>query len=188
MVSANVELIVIHTVTFGIVGILGGEVCSRIKYFFVRLEGAFNIDESSNVYNQRFASQVLRTQIAQHLRYGTEFSLSLLTLSPALTAELRPVKVSTLIRTAANHIRDDVRLVDDVGRLDDGRFILLFPHTPKDGAVIAAERVCRGVRDVLGAKDESVTCELYGVPEDIDAIRALADALSAPYEETGTEG
>lgn len=178
----NTQLILIHTITYGAVGILGGEMCGRIKYFFVRLENALNIDESSRVYNQRFVARVLRTQLGQHARYGSTFSIGVVMLSPRLTSELRPGKVTALVRTAADQIRNELRLVDEIGRLDDGRFVLLLPHTGKDGARVAADRVCRGVRDVLGARDESVTCELYGVPEDIAAITALADSIESPED------
>ena len=77
----------------------------------------------------------------------------------------------------ADHIRNDVRLVDDVGRLDDGRFVLVFPHTPKAGGEVAAARVRQGVRDLLGAKDESVEASVYGSEEDAGAIRALIDSF-----------
>ncbi len=174
----NLQMVIIYTVSYGIVGVLGGEMCSRIKYFFARLEDAFNIDEDSRVYNQQFLAQHLSGQLAQVARYDATFGLAIFTLSPNLTVDLRPAKVRSLVRTVANHIRDDVRLVDDVARLDDGRFVIVLPHTPKAGAVVASERVRAGVRDALGAKDESVAVEVYATPEDIDAITSLADSLS----------
>jgi GGDEF domain-containing protein len=186
------QLILVHTITYGIVGILGGEMCSRIKYFFARLENAFNIDEDSRVYNERFLGQVLAGQLAQHRRYGQLFSVGTLTLSPALTTELRPSKIVTLTRTVAAHMRDDVRLVDDVGRLSDGRFLFVYPHTSKEGAIVATERVRIGVRDVLGAKDESVTSTVLSVPEDLEEIQALLDDMQpsksgdAPQEPSGS--
>jgi GGDEF domain-containing protein len=182
MTPEVIQLVVIHTVTYGVIGILGGEICSRIKYYFARMEDAFNIDEDTRVYNQRFLGQLLLSQIGQFDRYRTEFSVGVITLSPNLTADLRPAKVTTVVRTVANHIRNDVRLIDDVGRLDDGRFVLVFPHTPKSGAEVAMNRVRTSVRDLLGAKDESVTAAVYGVPDDADALRMLADSLQPVHE------
>jgi GGDEF domain-containing protein len=184
-----IELVLLHTITYGVVGILGGEICSRIKYYFARFEDAFNIDEDSRVYNQRFLAQLLVNNLAQHRRYGTIFSIGVLTLSPNLTADLRASKVTTVVRTVANHIRNDVRLIDDVGRLDDGRFVLVFPHTPKEGGDVAMTRVRSAVRDLLGAKDESVAGVVYGVPDDADAVQALADSLQPEEQATAvTQG
>jgi GGDEF domain-containing protein len=171
------QLIVIRTVTYGFVGIIGGELCGRIKYFFARLEDSCSIDEHSRVYNQRFIAQSLSNHLGESARYGTVFSIAIIELASRLTADLRPSRVRSLVRSVADHMRNDVRLVDDVGRLDDGRFVLLFPHTPKDGAVVAATRVRAGVRDVLGAKDESVVLSIMGSIEDSADIQVLLDTI-----------
>lgn len=174
-------LLIIRIATFGLVGIVGGEICGRIKYFFAGLEDSCSIDENTRVYNQRFIGQLLLGNVSSFRRYGAPFSICLVELSPALTAGLRPGKADCLVRAVADHIRNDVRLVDDVGRLDDGRFLLLLPHTPKDGAEIASARVRAGIRDVVGARDDSVSATVLSATEDLDAIQALLDMV-APAE------
>lgn len=175
-----IEIVVVRAATFGMIGIGGGEICSRIKYFFARFEDGLSIDEHSRLYNQRFVCQLLETNLAESRRYGTEFSVATIALSPLLTSELRPAKARSLVRTVADHIRYDVRLIDDAGRLDDGRFILLLPHTSKTGGRVASDRVQIGVRNVLGAKDESVTVSLLGSTEDLDAIQTMLESLRKP--------
>ncbi len=175
--SEVLELIIIRVVTYGFVGVIGGELCGRIKYFFARLEDSCSIDEHTRVYNQRFITQMLSNSLAEAARYGTVFSIALVELAPCLTAELRQSRVRHLVRAVADHIRNDVRLVDDVGRLDDGRFVLVLPHTPKDGAVVAATRVRIGVRDLLGAKDDSVRATVLCTTDDVSEIQALVDAI-----------
>lgn len=180
-VSVDVlRLVLVRMGTYGLVGIVGGEICGRIKYFFVRLEDSLAIDEQSRVYNQRFVAQLLRSSLSTFQRYGAPFSVVVVALSPALTEALRPGKAAMLVRTVANTIRNDLRLVDEVGRLDDGRFLLVLPHTPKSGAEIAADRVRTGVRDAVGAKDDSVTALVMGAAEDTDEIRTLLDAIAPP--------
>jgi GGDEF domain-containing protein len=171
------QLLLVRSATFGLIGIVGGEICGRIKYFFARLEDSCSIDENSRVYNQRFVAQLLDNSLGSAERYGTQFSIVLLALAPVLTDGLRPARVRTLVRSVANHIRNDVRMIDDVGRLADGRFVLVLPHTPKQGAAIAGARVRAGVRELVGAKDESVTAIVYGSADDAAAIRALVDSL-----------
>lgn len=175
--SDVIQLILIRTCTYGLIGIIGGEICGRIKYFFARMEDTCSIDEHSRVYNERFIASVLANNLAAHRRYGSLFSIVVIELAPALTSDLRPSKASALVRAVADHVRNDVRLIDDVGRLDDGRFLLVLPHTPKEGAAVAGCRVRLGVRDLLGAKDESVTAQIYGVPDELGAIQELTDSL-----------
>lgn len=175
-------LVVLHMVTYGFVGIVGGEVCGRIKYVLAKLEGGVNIDEDTRVYNERFVGRLLETNLALHARYRLPFSIGLMTLAPALTSDLRPTRRKSMMRAVATHIREDVRLVDDVGRLDDGRFILLFPQTPKAGGGVAAERVSETVRNLLGARDESVSTRVLGAPEDLTEMQSLRDAILQAHE------
>lgn len=173
-------IIMVRVATYGIVGILGGEVCGRIKYVFAGLESRDTIDEVTQVYNQQFIAKLLVSHVAQHTRYGSEFSVAVLTIPPALLAELRPSKQRSILRGAANLVRNDVRMVDEVGRLDDGRFAVILPHTPRAGANIAAERVRKGLRDYLGARDESVTAQVLSMPEDIKAMYEIAGEEAPP--------
>ena len=85
-----------------------------------------------------------------------------------------------MLRAVATQIRGDVRLVDDVARLDDGRFLLVLPYTDKAGARIAADRVSQGVRRVLGKKGDSVSADVLGADEDLSAIKDLCGAAPTP--------
>lgn len=174
-------LLLTRFLTFGVVGLAGGELCGRIKYFMAELEGHATIDQWTRVYNQAHIHKLLSNAQGQFARYGTHYSVVTLTLSPSLTADLRPTKQRSVLRAVADHIRQDVRLVDDVARLDDGRFLMLLPQTPKEGALIAGERVRAGARDVLGAKDSSLSMMVLGTEEDSEALIALQGSL-APAE------
>ncbi|MBC7266268.1 MAG: diguanylate cyclase [Coriobacteriia bacterium] len=164
-------------VAFAVVGIVGGEVFGRIKYFLARVDGAIMLDEYTQVYNRKYCSQALRNAIGQYQRYQTPYSVALLSLSPALFAELRPSRQHSMLKSVANHLRSDIRLVDDVGYLGEGRFLVMLPNTPRAGAEIAADRLRAGVRDLLGAKDESVSATVLSVAEDPSAICELARSL-----------
>jgi GGDEF domain-containing protein len=176
--TGTVELVLVHGVTYGFIGIVGGELCGRLKYFFARSSESPSIDECSRVYNQQFMTKLLATALGSFERYQAPFSVIVLRLAPAVTSELRVRKASSLVRAVASHLRNDVRMIDDVGHLDDGSFMLLLPHTPKTGAMVAAERVRAGVRDIVGAKDESVTVEVMGAAEDTDDLRTMLSGLA----------
>ena len=44
---------------------------------------------------------------------------------PELFKDLRTSKQRSIVRGVANHIRNDIRLVDEAGRLEDGQFIVI---------------------------------------------------------------
>ena len=173
-------LVLVRTAAYGVVGILGGELCGRIKYLLARLEGGTNVDEETRLYNQAYFGRLLEANLGIHARYKTPFSIVLVTLAPALTSELKPSRRRSLLRAAANHIRNDVRLVDDVARLDDGTFVMVLPQTPRSGGSVAAGRVREGLRELLGAKDESVVARVLGVPEDLSELNSLRDSILGP--------
>ncbi len=171
------ELIAVRMAAYGLVGIVGGEVCGRIKYVLARLEGGGNIDEETGVYNEQYVAHVLSDSLALHARYKVPFSIALLTLSPALTSDLRPSRRRSLLRAVASNVRNGVRLVDDVGRSSDGTFVLVMPHTPKAGGKIAGDRVRKGLLELLGARDASVTVRVLAAPEDASELAGLLDTM-----------
>lgn len=180
LTTGDALVLVVRIATFGLVGIVGGEVCARIKYVFARYDDSNSIDEWSRVYNQRYAALSIERARERYARYGEPFVLVLIRLSNALTADLTPSRQRTLVRAVASHLRNDVRMVDEVSRLDDGRFCILLPHTPHAGGVVVMERVVAGVRRALGAKPESVLAECLGAAEDTFALSALTDDLRLP--------
>lgn len=184
-VSLDVAVMLLsRIVAYGIVGIIGGEVCSRIKYSLARMSGDATIDDVSRVYNQRFASRTLDAAHGRHARYGEPFSVVLITLSPSLMAGMRGSKQRHLIRSAASHIRSDIRMVDEVARLDDGRFFVLLPHTPRAGAEVVTERLATGLRSLMGARPEAVTAICLGADGDLVAIDSLRKTLqSSSYKD-----
>lgn len=172
---------------FGVIGILGGEVCGRVKYLFTTLEGASAIDEWSGVYNQRYAARQLGAAIARCRRYSEPFSVVLIELSSALMQDLKTSRQRGMVRGVANLLRNDVRMVDEVARLDDGRFILLLPHTPKPGGIVVAERIAPEIRRLMGARDEAVRTTVLGGVEDPAELDALDASIAPPLIESDQE-
>jgi GGDEF domain-containing protein len=173
------ELIVARMVAYALVGIVGAEVFARVKYLLARIESPGNLDSDTGLYNQTYVARLVETALGVHERYKTPFSIALVSLSPALTSELKPARRRTLVRAVASHIRNDVRLVDDVGRLVDGTFVMLLPHTPKTGGEIAGGRVRQSVRELLGARDEAVILRVLAAPEDATELERLRSSIAA---------
>lgn len=172
-----VGVVGLRVATYGIIGVLGGELCGRLKYVFARLERSDSIDDWSGVFNQRHIAGLIDSAAAQLDRYGAKYSLATITVDPATTSGLHPARVRKVIHSIANHIRNDIRLVDEVARLDDGSFLVLLPHTPKPGGEVVADRLRRGIITVVGAGSDSVSVRVLGGAEDASAIALLRESL-----------
>lgn len=163
---------------YGLVGVLGGEMSTRLRYLLADSEESSAVDEWSRVFNQRHALRELRKARGRCARYEETFSVVVITLSASLTAGMRPLRQRSLVRTAAEVLRNDVRTVDEVARLDDGRFLLLLPHTPADGAAVVAGRCGNNLRRALGASTPAVQLEFLGAPRDLARIDLLINTLA----------
>jgi GGDEF domain-containing protein len=181
LTSETLLLLATRVLIFGVVGILGGEACGRLRVFFTRATNGAIYDEWSQAFNQAYAYAALTKSIASFERYEQQFTVAVVTLAPSLTSDLGPQRVRNVVRGVAKHLRNDVRMVDEVSLLNDGRFLVLFPNTPVENAKTPATRLARGVRHLLGAKDESVTAQCLGPDNDLPALKALA-AQIAPDE------
>jgi hypothetical protein len=172
-------VMVAYTISaFGLVGIVGGDICGRVKYFFGRYGESASIDDWSHVYNQRKASELVENARARFGRYAEPFSAVLIVQAPSLFTGLRPTRQRALVRSVANHIRGDVRMVDEVARLNDGRFLVILPHTAREGGLVVTERLADGVRSVLGAKDELVSAVCLSAGDDDLELGSLAASIA----------
>ena len=174
-----------HLIAFGVVGVGVGEMCSQAKYRLTTLEGANAVDEWSRVFNQRWAHRALDASRSRYRRYNEPFPLVVVLVAHRVFDGLAPHARGPCARHG-DHIRADVRVVDEVARLDNGLFLVLLPHTPKSGGEVAARRLTKGTVSVLGARNESVSVRLLCVPDDAAAIDAFINSL-APLEQAGQE-
>jgi GGDEF domain-containing protein len=173
--TSDLAMIAYTIAAFGLVGIVGGDICGRVKYLFARYDQSATIDDWSLVYNQRRAAQLIENARQRFSRYGEPFSVIEIAPAPALLSGLRPTRQRAMVRSVANHIRGDVRMIDEVARLDDGRFLVILPHTARDGGLLVSERLVEGVCRTLGAEDELVSSRCYSAAEDeleIDSLEA----------------
>jgi GGDEF domain-containing protein len=187
--GADVAVGAFSIFAFGLVGIVGGEICGRVKYFFGRYEQTATIDEWSRVFNQRKAAQLIENARQRFSRYSEPFSVIVIEQSPTLLMGLRPTRQRALVRAVANHLRGDVRMVDEVARLDDGRFVVILPHTAREGGLVANERLAEGVRQTLGANEESVTVRCFAAAEnplEIESLQASIASEAGDYTESTT--
>ena len=186
--SGDVGMIAFSIAAFGLVGIVGGDLCGRVKYVIARYDESSTIDEWSRVYNQRRAAELLENARGRYARYGEPFSAIIITQSTALLSDLRPSRQRAMVRAVASYLRGDVRMVDEVARLDDGRFLVLLPHTPRAGGLVVAERLAEGVRRTLDESEESVSARCFSPDEDDAELGSLVANIAPRSEAYAASG
>lgn len=183
LTSDLLVMLTVRVLTYAIVGIVGGEICGRIKYVFARMEDTALVDHVTGVYNARYAGTAIGTGVGLYRRYQVPYSVVILTCGMHDAITDKPKRFRTTLRHLANHVRNDIRVVDDLAHLGEGVFAVLLPHTPLEGARVCAERVKTGAEDLLGADAKGIAIEVFSAATDGDALCDLGNRLTP---ESGT--
>ena len=168
------RLLLMRAATYGLVGIAGGEACTRIKYAFARSQDDLAIDPTSRVYTSDFITRMVRTAVVSFRRYGTPFSVIVVEVDASVTSASRSGKSDSVVRAIAAHLRSELRLVDDIGRLRNGSFLVLLPQTGHIEAEGVSARLASGLRDSVGIPDGAIRTHVFGSLNDLAEIEALA--------------
>lgn len=176
-----------RAVMYTLVSVVGGEVASRIKYLFAKMESEALVDSVTGVYSARFAAESILSGVGQWERYATDFSLVSIVLDPTLYAALKPARYRQVMRQATGHARNDVRMVDDLAFAAPATLLILLPRTPGAGAAVVADRLHNGMSDSLGTNPEALVVTVLTADKDADALRALASSLHPVPSESAEE-
>ena len=185
-------LIAIRVATYAVIGIVGGEIAGRLKYFLAGLENHSMVDRTTGAYSGCHAARSIESALAAWGRYQTPYSVVILTPSGSPFEGLRPKRYRAMMRQAATSLRGDIRMVDDLTFCGDGRFMVLLPSTEADGATVVAERLRAMTAETLGVDDALVTSEVLTCSRDASRLQGLVRELT-PAEhrrtaETGAAG
>jgi GGDEF domain-containing protein len=170
-----VRLIALRAVSYGLLGIVGGEACTRIKYALARAQDSCAIDESTRLYTPRYLGRLLEMSIASYRRYGVKFSVIVIALSETALGGATHTKPGARVRAIAVQIRSDLRLVDEVGRLPAGAFVAILPQTTLQGADIVAARLRGMLGEYFDIGEGDIDMRVLSALDHIEAIQALAD-------------
>jgi GGDEF domain-containing protein len=163
--------------TYAAVGLLGGEVASRIKYVFARLENDTLVDHLTGAYSARYAAEAIVSGVGQWDRYRMEFSVVEMRADSSAFAALKPARYRNVTRQAASRIRNDVRMVDDLAFNPPCTFLVLLPGTNEAGAGVVAQRLLPGVAEALGTAQSSITVNVRSAAESSSELLELARSM-----------
>jgi len=102
-------------------------------------------DQLTQLGNRDFFEDRLREELYREQRYGVSSTLALVAIDLDALGEVRHDLGSAagdlLVRHVGRFLRDNVRALDVPTRSGDGSFIVLMPHTSRDRALVAIERL-----------------------------------------------
>ncbi len=109
----------------------------------VRLEGMVTEEPQSGLYNRRALHDKMKLEISRSRRYQTPLTVAMAEIDGygALAGRLPAPRLEQVIKTLSRIFRENLRLVDVVGRYDDHTFVLAFPETASRRALAVCERL-----------------------------------------------
>ena len=125
-----------------------GELVARIEAVLRRAHAYQRIsrtDMLTQLGNRDFFEDRLREELYREQRYGVSSTLALVSIDLDELGTVRGQQGSAagdlLVRHVGRFLRDNVRALDVPTRYGDGGFIVLMPHTSRDRALVAIERL-----------------------------------------------
>ncbi|MFH0940603.1 MAG: GGDEF domain-containing protein [Candidatus Omnitrophota bacterium] len=130
-------------------------------------------DGLTGLYTRRYASERLKEEFARSLAHNLELSLLMIDADDfkECNDKLGHLVGDIVLCEIGNRIRENIREVDMLSRFGGEEFMVFAPNTSKESASLIAERIRKGVEDVLiRAYDEkvkmTVSIGLASFPED----------------------
>ncbi len=178
--ATALELVAIRGLGYLAVGLIGSESMRWAKYYIAKVEGPNGVDLGSGVYSADFIRAMIKREIDLYERYSSVFSLVVVEIDPKELRRDGAFGGKKALRELGSLIKNNVRLVDEVGRLDSGTFAILLPRTGFAGAEAVAERIRDLVSGRFGAGgDVDFSARPYSVPADLVELRAIAGIRAA---------
>jgi diguanylate cyclase (GGDEF)-like protein len=146
-----------------------------------RVEALAITDPLTGLYNRRRFSDVLRREFALTRRYQNSLSCLMLDIDHFKEHNDKHGHDfgDRVLKDLASLLSQNIREVDVACRYGGEEFVLLLPHTPKDKAMIVAERIVHRVRKLrLEIKEEQVAITIsVGISSTGDVKAADPEAL-----------
>ncbi len=177
-ISPVLPLILVRTAIYGITGPLGGELLAQIKRFMVEASQNQFVDPETKIFNKIYFAKLVQTELARFERYKTVSSVVMLNLDPEVVNLTRESPQEQGLRSVAEGLMSSIRLVDEVGRVEDQVFGVILPFTPADGAKIVARRLASVATDRLGY-DNAVEYDIISLPDDKSKMEAMIKKYSS---------
>jgi diguanylate cyclase (GGDEF)-like protein len=122
-------------------------------------------DELTGMYNFRHLMSVLKKEVSRHLRYNRTMTLAMIDIDDfKMYNDAKGHEKGNELLVRLSHVfKHNTRNCDILTRYGGEEFIILFPETSIEEAVVVSERICSTVESTL---EVSVTIGLSSLPKD----------------------
>jgi diguanylate cyclase (GGDEF)-like protein len=109
----------------------------------VRLEGMVTEDQQTGLYNKRALYDKMKLEIARSRRYQTPLTVAMAEIDAyaEIAGKLSAPKLEQMIKALSRIFRENLRLVDVVGRYGSHTFVFAFPEASRGKALSICERL-----------------------------------------------
>jgi len=157
-----------------------------------RIEQLSRRDSLTGLTNRRWLDEVLRLEVERSKRYGAPLSLIMADLDhfKAVNDSFGHAAGDQVLKAAAEALQGAARMTDVVGRYGGEEFLVLLPNTGLEQALVLAERMRAGLRQMpVTFRPEPVTGS-FGVTQWVhgDTVASLADRADEALYEAKREG
>lgn len=183
LIPAN---LIIRSASYGLVGIIGGYIASRMKYLLIKFDDNDFIDKQSDIYNRKYMAKLIRLYVSKQERNQQDFTVALIKVEHWKFNLFAMNLKNKIIKETAKAICGNVRLVDELGHLGNGVYCLLMPETSLSNANIAINRIRKltlkqlNIFIPLRDKRFDLKVSLLGYPKDSEAINSLINSPALP--------
>lgn len=178
----DISPVVLHT----LVGHVRTSLSTALRYDRIRREVV--TDPLTNLYNRRFFEQRAREEIDRSIRHHVPVTLLMLDVDhfKRINDMYGHQTGDRVLQSVARYLKESVRQSDICARYGGEEFILLLPSTPGRSAVFLADRLRRGLEDLMHTglglpSHESVTVSggVATCPRDATDVEALIERADA---------
>jgi hypothetical protein len=179
-VAPVLPLIIVRAAIYMVAGPLGGEIFFRIKHFMIEAGQSDFVDNDTKLFNAAYFGSLIDMESKKFERYNTISSVVTFAIDKETLKLYLDEPKTPGIKYIADGVVGNVRLVDEVGRINTETFAVILPFTPREGAEVVSKRL----RDVMIGRvgyEDCVTAEIISLPADKERLDGLAAEL-APAE------
>jgi hypothetical protein len=171
-------LIIVRAAIYLVAGALGGEIFFRIKQFMIEAGRQEFVDRETKLFNNAYFGTLVNLEAKKFERYKTISSILIIKLDKTTMAAYMQEPKTPGMKYIADGLVGNVRLVDEVGRIEQNSFGVILPFTPRAGAEIVAKRLSSIATSRVGY-DNAVECEILSLPADKEKFDEMAARLAA---------
>lgn len=155
----DTAVIATRLVAFGLIGVVGGELFSRMRHS-PGVSWGFGVDQWTGLRGGDWGAGLIRDSLGRMESSGEPFVVLLLSMSQTAPAGIRARRRRAMMRGIGRRIKSGIRMSDDVAWLDDGRFMILLRKTTALGAESVSSRIRQDLEHTFALDGRTLSVKL----------------------------